>query len=102
MPLAKYVALHQNELTFPFRRFQISKVYRGERAQKGRYREFYQADIDVIGDGSLNITNEAEIPSIIYKTFTALGLRRFKIRVNNRKVLNGLFAILGLEKQAGT
>ena len=98
---AKYVALHQNELTFPFRRFQISKVYRGERAQKGRYREFYQADIDVIGDGSLDITNEAEIPSIIYKTFTALGLRRFKIRVNNRKVLNGLFAILGLEKQAG-
>ena len=101
VPLAKYVALHQNELTFPFRRFQISKVYRGERAQKGRYREFYQADIDVIGDGSLDITNEAEIPSIIYKTFTALGLRRFKIRVNNRKVLNGLFAILGLEKQAG-
>ena len=84
VPLAKYVALHQNELTFPFRRFQISKVYRG-----------------VIGDGSLDITNEAEIPSIIYKTFTALGLRRFKIRVNNRKVLNGLFAILGLEKQAG-
>ena len=73
VPLAKYVALHQNELAFPFRRFQISKVYRGERAQKGRYREFYQADIDVIGDGSLDITNEAEIPSIIYKTFTALG-----------------------------
>ena len=101
VPLAKYVALHQNELTFPFRRFQISKVYRGERAQKGRYREFYQADIDVIGDGALDITNEAEIPAIIYKTFTALGLHRFKIRVNNRKVLNGLFAILGLENQAG-
>ena len=101
VPLAKYVALHQNELTFPFRRFQIGKVYRGERAQKGRYREFYQADIDVIGDGALDITNEAEIPSIIYKTFTALGLKRFKIRVNNRKVLNGLFAILGLEEQAG-
>ena len=101
VPLAKYVALHQNELTFPFRRFQIGKVYRGERAQKGRYREFYQADIDVIGDGALDITNEAEIPSIIYKTFTALGLHRFKIRVNNRKVLNGLFAILGLEEQAG-
>ena len=101
VPLAKYVALHQNELTFPFRRFQIGKVYRGERAQKGRYREFYQADIDVIGDGSLDITNEAEIPSIIYKTFTALGLKRFKIRVNNRKVLNGLFAVLGLEEQAG-
>ena len=101
VPLAKYVALHQNELTFPFRRFQIGKVYRGERAQKGRYREFYQADIDVIGDGSLDITNEAEIPSIIYKTFTALGLKRFKIRVNNRKVLNGLFALLGLEERAG-
>ena len=101
VPLAKYVALHQNELTFPFRRFQIGKVYRGERAQKGRYREFYQADIDVIGDGALDITNEAEIPSIIYKAFTALGLRRFKIRVNNRKVLNGLFALLGLEEQAG-
>ncbi|MFQ9915287.1 MAG: histidine--tRNA ligase [Flavonifractor plautii] len=101
VPLAKYVALHYGQLTFPFRRFQIGKVYRGERAQRGRFREFYQADIDVIGDGSLDITNEAEIPSIIYKTFTALGLRRFKIRVNNRKVLNGLFAILGLEKQAG-
>ena len=101
VPLAKYVALHQNELTFPFRRFQIGKVYRGERAQKGRYREFYQADIDVIGDGALDITNEAEIPSIIYKTFTALGLKRFKIRVNNRKVPNGLFALLGLEEQAG-
>ena len=101
VPLAKYVALHQNELTFPFRRFQIAKVYRGERAQKGRYREFYQADIDVIGDGALDIVNEAEIPAIIYKTFTALGLNRFKIRVNNRKVLNGLFAILGLEEQAG-
>ena len=101
VPLAKYVAQHYGELTFPFRRFQIGKVYRGERAQRGRFREFYQADIDVIGDGSLNITNEAEIPSIIYKTFTALGLRRLKIRVNNRKVLNGLFAILGLERQAG-
>ena len=101
VPLAKYVALHAGDLTFPFRRFQIGKVYRGERAQRGRFREFYQADIDVIGDGSLDIINEAEIPSIIYKTFTALGLRRFKIRVNNRKVLNGLFAILGLEKQAG-
>ncbi|WP_186566841.1 histidine--tRNA ligase [Lawsonibacter celer] len=101
VPLAKYVALHHNELVFPFRRFQIGKVYRGERAQRGRFREFYQADIDIIGDGSLDITNEAEIPSIIYKTFTALGLRRFKIRLNNRKVLNGLFAILGLEAQAG-
>ena len=101
VPLAKYVALHYNELSFPFRRFQIGKVYRGERAQRGRFREFYQADIDVIGDGKLDIINEAEVPAIIYRTFTALGLSRFKIRVNNRKVLNGLFAILGLEEQAG-
>ena len=101
VPLAKYVALHQNELTFPFRRFQIGKVYRGERAQRGRFREFYQADIDVIGDGALGLINEAEIPSIIYKSFTALGLRRFQIRVNNRKILNGLFAIMGLSERAG-
>ena len=101
VPLAKYVALHSGELTFPFRRFQIGKVYRGERAQRGRFREFYQADIDVIGDGSLDIINEAEIPSIIYRTFTALGLKRFQIRVNNRKVLNGLFELLGLKEQAG-
>ena len=101
VPLAKYVALHYNELSFPFRRFQIGKVYRGERAQRGRFREFYQADIDVIGDGKLDIANEAEVPAIIYKTFTALGLKRFKIRVNNRKVLNGLFDLLGLKEQAG-
>lgn len=100
VPLAKYVALHRNELAFPFRRYQIGKVYRGERAQRGRFREFYQADIDVIGDGALDIINEAEIPAIIYQTFTALGLTRFKIRVNNRKILNGLFAILGLKDRA--
>ncbi len=100
VPLAKYVTLYQNELTFPFRRFQIGKVYRGERAQRGRFREFYQADIDVIGDGSLDISNEAEIPSIIYTAFTELGLSRFKIRVNNRKVLNGFYAILGLSEKA--
>ena len=101
VPLAKYVALHYAELSFPFRRFQIGKVYRGERAQRGRFREFYQADIDVIGDGKLDIANEAEIPSIIYQTFTALGLRRFQIRVNNRKILNGFYAMLGLTEQAG-
>jgi histidyl-tRNA synthetase len=100
VPLAKYVALHYGQLTFPFRRFQIGKVYRGERAQRGRFREFYQADIDVIGDGALDILNEAEIPSVIYKTFTALGLERFCIRVNNRKVLNGLFGVLGLGEKA--
>lgn len=101
VPLAKYVAQHYGELTFPFRRFQIGKVYRGERAQRGRFREFYQADIDVIGDSKLDIINEAEVPSIIYKTFTSLGLERFKIRINNRKVLNGFFSILGLTEKAG-
>ena len=101
VPLAKYVALNYGQLTFPFRRFQIGKVYRGERAQRGRFREFYQADIDVIGDGKLDIINEAEIPAIIYKTFTGLGLKNFKIRVNNRKILNGLFELLGLKEQAG-
>ena len=101
VPLAKYVALHGGELSFPFRRYQIGKVYRGERAQRGRFREFYQADIDVIGDGKLDITNEAEIPSIIYQTFTRLGLNRFQIRVNNRKILNGFYAMLGLTEQSG-
>ena len=101
VPLAKYVALHYNELSFPFRRYQIGKVYRGERAQRGRFREFYQADIDIIGDGKLDITNEAEIPSIIYQTFTALGLTRFQIRVNNRKILNGFYAMLGLTDRSG-
>ena len=91
VPLAKYVALHRGELTFPFRRYQIGKVYRGERAQRGRFREFYQADIDVVGDGALDIINEAEIPSIIYRCFHTLGLKQFVIRFNNRKVLNGLF-----------
>ncbi|MEG1191347.1 MAG: histidine--tRNA ligase, partial [Oscillospiraceae bacterium] len=100
VPLAKFVALNYGQLTFPFRRYQIGKVYRGERAQRGRFREFYQADIDIIGDGSLDVMNEAEIPAIIFQTFTKLGLRRFKIRVNNRKVLNGFFAILGLSEAA--
>ena len=101
VPLAKYVALHYNELSFPFRRYQIGKVYRGERAQRGRFREFYQADIDIIGDGKLDITNEAEIPSIIYQTFSTLGLKRFQIRVNNRKILNGFYALLGLTEKSG-
>jgi len=94
--LAKYVALYYNSLTFPLRRYEIGKVYRGERAQRGRFREFYQADIDIIGDGSLDIMNEAEIPGVIYKCLTSLGLKRFVIRINNRKVLNGFFEILGI------
>ena len=101
VPLAKYVALNYGALSFPFRRYQIGKVYRGERAQRGRFREFYQADIDIIGDGKLDIVNEAEIPSIIYRTFTTLGLERFVIRVNNRKILNGFYAILGLSERSG-
>ena len=100
VPLAKYVALHYNDLTFPFRRFQIGKVYRGERAQRGRFREFYQADIDIIGDGKLSVLNEAEIPAIIYRTFSALGLKRFLIRVNNRKILNGFYAMLNLAERS--
>lgn len=101
VPLAKYVALHYAELAFPFRRFQIGKVYRGERPQRGRYRELYQADIDVIGDGKLDILNEAEPPAIIYQVFSKLGLKKFQIRVNNRKILNGFYAMLGLSSQSG-
>ena len=101
VPLAKYVAQNYANLAFPFRRYQIGKVYRGERAQRGRFREFYQADIDVIGDGKLDISNEAEIPSIIYRAFTALGLKRFQIRVNNRKILNGFYSMLGLTEKSG-
>ena len=101
VPLAKYVALHYNDLAFPFRRCQIGKVYRGERAQRGRFREFYQADIDIIGDGKLDILNEAEIPSIIYQIFRRFGLERFQIRVNNRKILNGFYAMLGLSEKSG-
>ncbi len=101
VPLAKYVAMHAGELSFPFRRYQIGKVYRGERAQRGRFREFYQADIDIIGDGKLDILNEAEIPSIIYTIFRRFGLKRFVIRVNNRKLLNGFYALLGLTEKSG-
>ena len=101
VPLAKYVALHYSELAFPFRRYQISKVYRGERAQRGRFREFYQADIDIIGDGKLDILNEAEIPAIIYKVFRGFGLSRFQIHVNNRKILNGFYTMLGLTEKSG-
>ena len=101
VPLAKYVALHYGELAFPFRRYQIGKVYRGERAQRGRFREFYQADIDMIGDGKLDVSNEAEMPAIIYQVFNRLGLKKFQIRVNNRKILNGFYGMLGLSEQAG-
>lgn len=101
VPLAKYVAANFGELSFPFRRYQIGKVYRGEKAQAGRFREFYQCDIDIIGDGSLSIMNDAEIPSVIYSTFKSLGFEDFTICINNRKILNGLFKSLDLEEKSG-
>ncbi|MDR2729027.1 MAG: histidine--tRNA ligase [Chitinispirillales bacterium] len=100
VPLAKYIALHQNKLTFPFRRYQIGKVYRGERQQQGRFREFYQCDIDIIGDGELDIMYDAEIPCVIQTTFKEMGFDDFTIKINNRKILNGLFASLGADKQS--
>ena len=95
VPLAKYVAKNYGNLSFPFRRYQIGKVYRGERTQKGRFREFYQCDIDIIGDGELDLINDAELPSVIYMIFTKLGFSNFTIRINNRKILNGLFESIG-------
>ncbi|MFA6527454.1 MAG: histidine--tRNA ligase [Candidatus Babeliales bacterium] len=100
IPLARYVAEHYGKLNFPFRRYAMGKVYRGERAQAGRFREFYQCDIDVIGDGQLDIRFDAEIPSIIYMIFNKLGFERFTIRLNNRKILNGFFASLGIADNA--
>lgn len=94
VPLAKYVASRFNELSFPFKRYQIGKVYRGERPQKGRFREFYQCDIDVIGNESLSILYDAEIPSIIYDLFKKLDFGPFVIRLNNRKILTGFFESL--------
>ena len=100
VPLAKYVCEYYNDISFPFKRYQIGKVYRGERPQKGRYREFYQCDIDIIGDGELSLINDAEIPSVIYTTIKELGFDNFTIRINNRKLFNGLFAELMLEKES--
>lgn len=100
VPLAKYVCEYNNDISFPFKRYQIGKVYRGERPQKGRYREFYQCDIDIIGDGELSIVNDAEIPSVIYTTIKEFGFDNFTIRINNRKILNGLFAELELEDKS--
>ena len=100
VPLSKYVAKNYGNLSFPFRRYQIGKVYRGERTQKGRFREFYQCDIDVIGDGELDLINDAELPSIIYNIFKSFGFDNFTIRVNNRKILNGLFEAIGQKENA--
>ena len=100
VPLAKYASLYANNLSFPFRRYQIGKVYRGERTQKGRFREFYQCDIDIIGDGELEVIHDAELPSVIYEIFKGLGFEDFTICINNRKILNGLFESLGQNKQS--
>lgn len=97
VPLARYVAQHFSQLSFPFRRYQIGKVYRGERAQRGRFREFYQCDIDIVGHNKLDIINDAEIPSIIYSTFKDLGFEDFIIRINNRKLLKGFFNSLEIQ-----
>ena len=100
VPLSKYVAKNYGNLSFPFRRYQIGKVYRGERPQKGRYREFYQCDIDIIGDGELDIINDAELPSVIYTIFRELGFNDFTICINNRKILNGLFEEIGQKENS--
>ena len=97
VPLARYVAQHYSELNFPYRRYHIGKVYRGERNQKGRFREFYQADIDIIGNGKLDIINDAEIPSVIYSTFRDLGFEDFTIKINNRKILSGFFSSIEID-----
>lgn len=99
VPLAKYVSAHLNELEFPFKRYQIGKVYRGERPQKGRYREFYQCDIDTIGKDTLSIKNDAEYPAVIYSIFKSLDFGDFTIMLNNRKIINGLFEELNLSNQ---
>jgi len=100
VPLARYVAEHYPYLTFPFKRYQMSKVFRGERPQKGRYREFYQCDIDIIGNNSLDLIYDAEIPAVIYEIFRKLDFGKFIIRINNRKVLNGFFKSLELSENA--
>ena len=100
VPLAKYISMYYNDLSFPFRRYQIGKVYRGEKPQKGRFREFYQCDIDIIGDGTLSLMNDAEIPSVIYNTFKELGFNDFTICINNRKILNGIFSFLDLAENS--
>lgn len=100
VPLARYVSQHAADLTFPFKRYQISKVFRGERPQKGRFREFYQCDIDIIGSDELDIVYDAEMPAVIYHVFKELDFGPFTVHLNNRKLLNGFFAALGLEMQA--
>lgn len=94
VPLARYTVEHFSDLNFPFKRYQIGKVYRGERAQKGRYREFYQCDIDIIGNGKISLVNDAECPAVIYSIFREFNFGKFTININNRKILNGFFKSL--------
>lgn len=91
VPLARYVSEHFSDLNFPFKRYQIGKVYRGERNQKGRYKEFYQCDIDIIGNDSLSIHNDSLLPKVIYDIFQKLDFKGIKFHINNRKLLNGFF-----------
>lgn len=97
VPLARFVAENFRDLAFPFRRYQIGKVYRGESPQKGRYREFYQCDIDIIGNGELSLINDAEMPAVIFAVFSKLNIGKFQIRISNRKLINGLMVSLGLQ-----
>jgi histidyl-tRNA synthetase len=97
VPLARYVAEHEHDLTFPFRRYQIQRVYRGERAQRGRFRELYQCDIDVIGKDQLSVRYDAELPAVIYSVFRDLGIGPFTIQINNRKLMRGYLHALGIE-----
>lgn len=99
--LARYVSMHFNELVFPFKRYQIGKVYRGERNQKGRYREFYQCDIDIVGNNSLSIYNDAQMPLVIYKIFEDLGFKDITFKTNNRKLLNGFLQSINVEDSEG-
>lgn len=96
VPLTRYVAQHYNDLNFPFRCYQIGKVFRGERPQKGRFREFYQCDIDIIGNEKLSLRNDAEIPAVIDAIFQELNLGDFVVKINNRKILNGFLRLLGV------
>lgn len=100
VPFARYVAQYYNDLVFPFKRYQIGKVYRGERNQKGRYREFYQCDIDVIGKGKLSINNDAWVISLADKAFREIGLTNYKFQISNRKILKGILNELNIENQA--
>ena len=99
VPFARYVVQNMNELTFPFKRYQFGKVYRGERNQKGRYREFYQLDIDVVNPTRLAIANDAFMMSLAAQAFQSIGLENYVFQMSNRKILSGLLELIGVERQ---